>query len=53
MTKPRSKIKGGITCKRCGHERFKFMPSCPKCEYLALTSLDTSTNKLVGKVLHG
>lgn len=48
MTKARPKIKGGITCTRCGHERFKFMKSCPKCNYLVLSDLDTSTKKLVG-----
>ena len=46
LVRPRPRIKGGITCSRCGHERFKFMKSCPRCDDQALRELDTSTKEL-------
>lgn len=49
LVKPRARIKGGITCGKCGHERFKFMKSCPRCDDTALRGLDTSTNELTLK----
>lgn len=53
IPKPRARIPGGITCHRCGHERFKFMPACPKCEDAVFRDLDTSTNELKLKVWAG
>lgn len=46
IVRPRAGIKGGITCTRCGHERFKFMKTCPRCDDQVLRELDTSTKDL-------
>jgi len=53
LKKPRPRIKDGITCVRCGHTRFKFMKACPKCDYIALSELDTATKDLKLQVWAG
>ncbi len=39
---PRTReINGGIRCGRCRWVRFRFMPACPKCAYVAALEFDT------------